>query len=51
MEMKKFILSYRKLFDVPDKTSDAAVVAGLITFLILFFILGIGIGMLLPYFI
>jgi hypothetical protein len=49
--MKKLIMNYRKIFDVPDETADVVVIARMITFLILFFILGITIGRLLPYFI
>lgn len=50
-DMKKIIMGYRKVFDLANEMKDIVVAARMVRFLLLFFILGILIGRLLPYFI
>jgi hypothetical protein len=38
--MKKLIANYRSFFDVPESTGDNIVIARMITFLVLIFIMG-----------
>lgn len=42
--MKRLIREYRRLFDIPDDTKDNIVIARIMTFVVLLFILGFLIG-------